>query len=178
MAVTRSEALAIFFIPQSSKNTSRVSQLCTAWPRKRRDLAWVASTSVASPSKPYTLSFVYPGWKSVYVNPGVTRRMLGVPKRESDTIPNVLFHQVAKNVDFQVRFHWEPNSIAFWDNRIVTHTATLDFWPQTRHALRATSHGEKPESVEEYERRTGKVESQMNRNSSIEEGSVSGTWIQ
>ncbi|KAG2741846.1 hypothetical protein P692DRAFT_20750178, partial [Suillus brevipes Sb2] len=31
-------------------------------------------------------------------------------------------------------------------------TATLHFWPQTRHALRAT-----PGSVEDYERRTGKV---------------------
>ncbi|KAJ8584385.1 TauD-domain-containing protein [Rhizopogon salebrosus TDB-379] len=97
------------------------------------------------------------GWKSVYVNPGFTRRILGVPKVESDTILNFLFHQVAENVDFQVRFHWEPNSVAFWDNRIVTHTATFDFWPQTRHALRATPHGEKPESVEDYESRTGKV---------------------
>ncbi|OJA10748.1 hypothetical protein AZE42_04253 [Rhizopogon vesiculosus] len=97
------------------------------------------------------------GWKSVYVNPGFTRRILGVPKIESDTILNFLFHQVAENVDFQVRFHWEPNSVAFWDNRIVNHTATFDFWPQTRHALRATPHGEKPESVEDYESRTGKV---------------------
>ncbi|KAG2743766.1 hypothetical protein P692DRAFT_20746551, partial [Suillus brevipes Sb2] len=40
---------------------------------------------------------------------------------------------------------------------IVTHTATLDFWPQTRHALRATPHGEKAESVEDCEGRTGKV---------------------
>jgi sulfonate dioxygenase len=39
----------------------------------------------------------------------------------------------------------------------VTHTATFDFWPQRRHALRATPHGEKPESVEDYERRTGKA---------------------
>ncbi|KAG2737674.1 hypothetical protein P692DRAFT_201798816 [Suillus brevipes Sb2] len=52
----------------------------------------LASTSVASRSKLYTLSFVSP---------------------ESDTIRNVLFHQVAENVDFQVRFHLEPNSISF-----------------------------------------------------------------
>ncbi|KAG1884829.1 uncharacterized protein F5891DRAFT_1202392 [Suillus fuscotomentosus] len=97
------------------------------------------------------------GWKSVYVNPGFTLRILGVPKPESDTILNFLFHQIADNVDFHVRFHWEPNSVAFWDNRIVTHTATFDFWPHTRHALRVTPRGEKPESVEDYERRTGKV---------------------
>ncbi|KAG2748033.1 hypothetical protein P692DRAFT_20680797, partial [Suillus brevipes Sb2] len=71
--------------------------------------------------------------KSVYVNPGVTRRMLGVPKPESDTVLNALFHQVAENVDFQMRFHWESISISFWDKKV-----TFDLWPQTRHALRAT----------------------------------------
>ncbi|KAH7913227.1 hypothetical protein BJ138DRAFT_664491 [Hygrophoropsis aurantiaca] len=97
------------------------------------------------------------GWKSVYVNPGFTRRIVGVPKAESDTILNFLFRQISENVDFQVRFKWEHNSVAFWDNRIVTHSATFDFWPQTRHALRATPTGEKPESVEDYEHRTGKT---------------------
>jgi sulfonate dioxygenase len=96
------------------------------------------------------------GWKSVYVNPGFTRRIVGVPKAESDAILNFLFRQISENPDFQVRFKWEVNSIAFWDNRIVTHSATFDFWPATRHALRATPHGEKPTSVEEYERQTGK----------------------
>ncbi|KIK55139.1 hypothetical protein GYMLUDRAFT_248940 [Collybiopsis luxurians FD-317 M1] len=97
------------------------------------------------------------GWKSVYVNPGFTRRIVGVPKAESDAILSFLFHQIAENVDNQARFHWEPNSIAFWDNRVVVHTATFDFWPATRHALRATPHGEKPTSVEDWERQTGKV---------------------
>ncbi|KIK31659.1 hypothetical protein CY34DRAFT_814555, partial [Suillus luteus UH-Slu-Lm8-n1] len=55
--------------------------------------------------------------KESFVNPGITRRMLGVPKCESDTSLNVVFHQVAEHVDFRVRFHWEPNSIAVWDNR-------------------------------------------------------------
>jgi len=96
------------------------------------------------------------GWKSVYVNPGFTRRIVGVPKAESDVILNFLFRQIGENPDFQVRFKWEVNSIAFWDNRIVTHSATFDFWPATRHALRATPHGEKPTSVEEYEHQTGK----------------------
>jgi sulfonate dioxygenase len=38
----------------------------------------------------------------------------------------------------------------------VTHSATFDFWPITRHALRATPHGERPISVADYERTTGK----------------------
>lgn len=97
------------------------------------------------------------GWKSIYVNKGFTRRIVGVPKAESDAILQFLFLQLSENVDFQVRFRWETNSVAIWDNRVVTHSATFDFWPQTRHALRTTPHGEKPESVADYERRTGKV---------------------
>lgn len=97
------------------------------------------------------------GWKSVYVNQGFTRRIIGVPKAESDAILQFLYRQLSENLDFQVRFHWEPNSVAIWDNRVVTHSATFDFWPQTRHALRATPHGEKPESVADYEQRTGKA---------------------
>lgn len=96
------------------------------------------------------------GWKSIYVNPGFTRRIVGVPKAESDAILSLLFHQLSENPDFQVRFHWEPNSIAIWDNRAVTHSATFDFWPHTRHALRATPHGERPLSVADYEAKTGK----------------------
>jgi len=41
--------------------------------------------------------------------------------------------------------------------QIVTHSAIFDFWPAIRHALRATPHGEQPQSIEEYERETGKV---------------------
>ncbi|KAF8896076.1 alpha-ketoglutarate-dependent sulfonate dioxygenase [Infundibulicybe gibba] len=96
------------------------------------------------------------GWKSVYVNPGFTRRIVGIPKAESDTILTFLYNQISNNPDHQVRFKWEPNSVAFWDNRIVIHSATFDFWPATRHALRVTPRGEKPLSVEEYEKKTGK----------------------
>ncbi|KAF5342697.1 hypothetical protein D9611_001650 [Ephemerocybe angulata] len=97
------------------------------------------------------------GWKSVFVNPGFTRRIVGVPKAESDAILTFLFRQISDNPDFQVRFRWTEGSIALWDNRIVTHSATFDFWPATRHALRATPHAEKPLSVAEYEKATGKV---------------------
>ena len=58
------------------------------------------------------------GWKSVYVNPGFTRRIVGVPKAESDAILSFLFHQISENPDFQVRFRWERDSIAIWDNRV------------------------------------------------------------
>jgi hypothetical protein len=41
-----------------------------------------------------------------------------VPKAESDAILSFLFHQISENTDHQVRFKWQPNSIAIWDNRV------------------------------------------------------------
>jgi sulfonate dioxygenase len=83
------------------------------------------------------------GWKSVYVNQGklmsgtesliydpcncligFTRRIVGIPKAESDFVLQFLFHQISENPDFQVRFHWEPKSVAFWDNRVSDYFAT------------------------------------------------------
>lgn len=58
------------------------------------------------------------GWKSVYVNPGFTRRIVGVPKAESDAVLAFLFNQISENHDFQVRFRWEKDSVAIWDNRV------------------------------------------------------------
>jgi sulfonate dioxygenase len=112
------------------------------------------------------------GWKSVYINPGTTRRMLGVPKRECDTILYVLFHQVAemltsKCASTENRTQLRSGitgSVLFLRNeerRVLTNIRLslplFGFWRQTRHALRGTPHGESPESLEEYERRTGKV---------------------
>ncbi|KZT53673.1 alpha-ketoglutarate-dependent sulfonate dioxygenase [Calocera cornea HHB12733] len=91
------------------------------------------------------------GWKSVFVNPGFTRRILNIPKAESDAILTFLFHQIAENPDFHVRIKWESNDIVLWDNRVCTHSATFDFYPERRHALRVTPHGERPMSVAEYE---------------------------
>ncbi|KAG8681673.1 hypothetical protein FRC09_017322, partial [Ceratobasidium sp. 395] len=95
------------------------------------------------------------GLKSVFVNAGFTRRIIGVPKAESDAILKFLFRQIAENPDFQVRWHWETDDVCIFDNRIVTHAATFDFFPARRHALRVTPHGERPLSVAAYEAQSG-----------------------
>ena len=65
-------------------------------------------------------SYLGPLFSHTYVlgRAGFTRRIVGLPKAESDAILQLLFHQLSENPDFQVRFHWEENSIAFWDNRV------------------------------------------------------------
>ncbi len=63
---------------------------------------------------------------------GFVRRIVGVPKAESDAILNLLFHQISENPDFQVRFHWERNSIAIWDNRVCLNPTSSLFIYRTR----------------------------------------------
>ena len=83
------------------------------------------------------------GKKALYVNRGFTRRILGVPRDESAAILDYLYTH-AENPLFQCRFRWQPNSVAFWDNRCVQHRAMWDYWPHTRSGFRVTVAGDKP----------------------------------
>ncbi|MDM0023665.1 TauD/TfdA dioxygenase family protein [Variovorax saccharolyticus] len=44
--------------------------------------------------------------------------------------------------EFQVRFRWKKNSVAFWDNRCTQHYAVQDYWPAVRKMERAGIVGE------------------------------------
>jgi len=57
----------------------------------------------------------------------------------------MLVQHVEKGVEFQIRFHWEPNSVAVWDNRAVQHIAVWDYYPHPRAGKRVAVFGaEKP----------------------------------
>ncbi|TPX72628.1 hypothetical protein SpCBS45565_g00280 [Spizellomyces sp. 'palustris'] len=84
------------------------------------------------------------GWKSVFVNPGFTRSIVGVPKSESEAVLSFLFKLISQSVDVTVRWKWSKDAVAIWDNRSTVHSATYDFWPEKRHAIRVTPHGERP----------------------------------
>ena len=96
------------------------------------------------------------GIKGLYVNPSYTRRIVGVPQHESDSILNMIWTQIAASPDLQVRVHWDTDTIVYWDNRLCYHTATGDYYPERRHGLRATPRAERPMSVAEYEKKSGK----------------------
>jgi Taurine catabolism dioxygenase TauD, TfdA family len=53
-----------------------------------------------------------------------TKRIVEVTKDESDAILDYLFRHISQNHDLQVRFKWNKNDIAIWDNRSTFHTAT------------------------------------------------------
>lgn len=57
------------------------------------------------------------GWKSLYVNRAMTKRIVGLDDGESDAILQYLFKVYESNVDIQCRFRWTQGSSALWDNR-------------------------------------------------------------
>jgi len=46
--------------------------------------------------------------------------------------------------EYQVRLRWQPNTIAFWDNRSTQHYAVQDYFPAVRRMMRATIIGDRP----------------------------------
>ncbi|KAG7697140.1 hypothetical protein KL930_002409 [Ogataea haglerorum] len=90
------------------------------------------------------------GWKSLFVNRGMTKRIVGLSSVESDLILNYLFEVFEKNADIQVRFKWTPSkpgygTSAIWDNRVSQHRSTWDHeGKESRHGTRVTSLAELP----------------------------------
>jgi len=83
------------------------------------------------------------GRKALYVNRGFTQRINGLPDDEGRVLLAFLIDHSVKP-DFQVRFRWRANSVAFWDNRAVQHLAVWDYFPQVRSGFRVTIAGDSP----------------------------------
>ena len=83
------------------------------------------------------------GRKALYVNRGFTTRIRQLPPNESDAVLNMLYNHI-ETPEFMCRFHWQANSVAFWDNRSAQHRAIFDYHPHRRYGLRVTVAGDKP----------------------------------
>lgn len=53
-----------------------------------------------------------------------TKRIVELLPEESDALLEYLFRHISENHDLQVRYRWEVNDVAIWDNRSTFHTAT------------------------------------------------------
>ena len=94
-------------------------------------------------SPPIVRTHPVSGRKCLYVNSSYVTHIDGVAKPESDAILHFLYvHCMDPN--FQVRFRWQANSIAFWDNRCTQHQAIWDYFPDLRSGYRVTIAGDKP----------------------------------
>lgn len=96
-----------------------------------------------NPEHPVIRTHPETGRKGIYVNVAFTKEIVGVSPEESDELLEILYRQ-ATFPEYQVRFQWEPNSIAFWDNRSCQHYAVSDYWPDVRRVERVTIVGDTP----------------------------------
>ena len=107
--------------------------------------AKIAELRRTAPPKIHPMVIAHPitGRPGIFVNSVFTKRIIGLSKRESDAILTTLFDMI-KTPEFQVRFTWEPNSIAIWDNFGTQHYAAADYWPADRRMHRITVGTAKP----------------------------------
>lgn len=95
-------------------------------------------------SHPVIRTVAETGRKALFVNPGFTTHIEGLPRDESAAILEFLYTHIQKP-DFQVRLNWEANSVIFWDNRSTQHLAIWDYFPHVRSGNRITIQGERPQ---------------------------------
>ena len=81
--------------------------------------------------------------KALYINKFFTTRIEGLSKQESKLILEFLFNHCEKT-DFQIRYRWNKNDMAFWDNRCTLHKAIWDYYPMERKGRRVTIRGTIP----------------------------------
>lgn len=83
------------------------------------------------------------GWKALYFSIIHNKYVNELNIDESDALMDFLARHLTENHDIQVRFRWEPNDIAIWDNRSTFHTGTFDY-KGFREGYRVTALGEIP----------------------------------
>jgi taurine dioxygenase len=83
------------------------------------------------------------GRKGIYVNTAFTVAIKGLSDSDSERLLQLLYRQ-ASVPEYQCRFHWRADSIAFWDNRSTQHYAVSDYYPQVRLMERVTVVGDRP----------------------------------
>ncbi|CAN5564207.1 TauD/TfdA family dioxygenase [soil metagenome] len=83
------------------------------------------------------------GRKLLYVNNFFVTHLVGMDLDESTALLNLLC-KAPTLAEYQCRFHWTPDAVAFWDNRAVQHYAASDYWPDVRIMERASIVGDRP----------------------------------
>ena len=82
------------------------------------------------------------GKKLLYVNRGFTSHIVGLGRSESNAVLEMLYRLIDSTPRLYCRVDWEPNSLAFWDNRCTQHHAVWDYWPNSRYGERVSIVGD------------------------------------
>ena len=105
---------------------------------------WEATRKKNPPlSHPVIRTHPVSGRKSLFVNEGFTTRINELSENESEAILKLLFAH-ATRPEFTIRWRWQTDDVAFWDNRVTQHFAVDDYRPARRVMHRATVLGDVP----------------------------------
>lgn len=104
-----------------------------------------AETRERFPQVTHPLVCTHPvtGRRHLYANRNFVDHVVGLEPDESTALLDLICRQ-NDYPEYQCRFHWEPHSVAFWDNRAAQHYASSDYWPQVRVMERASIIGGRP----------------------------------
>ncbi len=83
------------------------------------------------------------GRRSIYINRAFTTGIVGMRPDESASLLRRLLAHIERP-EFQIRFTWQQNDVALWDNRCLQHYALWDYWPNERMGHRVTVLGDRP----------------------------------
>lgn len=111
--------------------------------RRRNKILGVDDTGREFPTAVHPVVIKHPisGRPGLFVNRLFTSHINEVSETESEALLELLYAH-AEKPDYQVRFRWKPNSVAFWDNRAVQHLAIWDYFPNIRSGSRVAVKGE------------------------------------
>jgi taurine dioxygenase len=71
------------------------------------------------------------GRKALFINPGFTVRILGMPERESEALKQELFDHCLQDA-YRLRYRWTVGDVLVWDNASVMHAATSRDLPASK----------------------------------------------
>lgn len=103
-------------------------------------LAWTAGYGAQPapgkifPQSEHPVVAIHPrtGRKFLYVNSAFTTHIVQLTRWESDALLEFLFRHVERNLAFQTRVRWHPDSLLVWDNWASQHHAVWDYFPFER----------------------------------------------
>lgn len=81
--------------------------------------------------------------QGLFVNEGFTTHIIELGAEESKAVLGYLY-SLAGRPEFTVRWRWQADDVAFWDNRVTQHYAIADYLPDRRVMHRATVNGDEP----------------------------------